>query len=276
MGFKNLQNKGAQMNTNHILTFLGTGASCGVPSYYCGCKACEEALANPKAARNCACLLISGAENTLIDASPDLRMQLVRSGAKDVARVLLTHEHFDHIGGIPQLEFYVKLQTRTPLPVYAGAKTLAAIKQQFSFMLDILELHQIEVGETLEFDDIRYTPLPAKHGEASYGYLLETPATRLAYFPDTGPLDAAVIDCMGMLDHLVIDATFNGKNWMPASHLTIDEAIGLAQHIGARKTWLTHLSMHYDTPITLAELEERLAIYNGTITPAYDNLTIEL
>ncbi|MCL2756568.1 MAG: MBL fold metallo-hydrolase [Coriobacteriia bacterium] len=281
---------------SHTFTFLGTGASSGVPSYYCGCDACVEALTNPLAARGCACALVSGTENTLIDASPDLRTQLMRAGAKDVARVLVTHEHFDHIGGIPQLEFYVKLRrlgslpaqasprvsaidtqaAAGPLPVYANSRVCEAIEQQFSFMMDTLELHPIEVGESLTFDGVRYTPLPAVHNPGAFGFLLKTATTRLAYFPDTSALDPAVIEQLGKLDYLVLDATYNVRNWIPHAHLSIDEAIVLAQRIDARETYLTHLSMHYDEPITTAQLEDKLASYSGRIQAAYDGLTLAL
>jgi len=265
------------MGSEHTLTFLGTGASCGVPSFYCGCIACEEALSNPKAARTCACLLISGKENTLIDASPDLRLQLTSAGARDIARVLITHEHFDHVGGIPQLEFYVRLKTFSLLPLFAGPKAAAAIEQQFDFMMDTLELNCIdEEMQTLSFDGVNYTPLPAKHTEGTLGFLIETAATRLAYFPDTSPLDPSVIERLNDLDYLIIDATFNGNNWMAHSHLSIDEAVDLSQKIKPRVTYLTHLAMHYDTPITSAQLEEKLQPYQGSIKLPYDGLTIAL
>ena len=267
------------MPASHTLTFLGTGASCGVPSFYCGCKACKEARINPRAARSCACLLISGAENTLIDASPDLRTQLVQASVEDIARVLLTHEHFDHTGGIPQLEYYARLKSHTPLQLYAGAETLRAIEHQYGFMREVLEPHLIVEGQTFEFDEIAYTPLPAVHSPGCVGYLIETLSehrTRVAYFPDTAPLPTQVWEQLGALDHLIIDATFNGRNWMPGSHLSIDEAIACALSLGAQHTWLTHLAMHYDVPITLAELEDKLFEYGGSILPAYDGLVIEL
>jgi len=291
------------MEVKHTLAFLGTGASCGVPSFYCGCIACEEALANPKAARGCASILISGTENTLIDTSPELRLQLSHAGVSDIARVLITHAHFDHVGGIPQLEFYVKLKTGSPIPIYAGAEAAAAIKQQFGFMLDTLEINCIDDGgqtltfeaaqgngscvlhstkepslcaAALTFDGVAYTPLPAKHAKGTFGFLIETTATRLAYFPDTGPLDPSVLEQLHDLDYLIIDATFSGSNWMPQSHLSIDEAIELSQKVGARVTYLTHLAMHYDTPITLAQLEEKLKPYEGSIQIPFDGLTIEI
>jgi phosphoribosyl 1,2-cyclic phosphate phosphodiesterase len=228
--------------------------------------------------------LITGAEHTLIDAAPELRRQLAREHVLDIDRILLTHEHFDHIGGMPAFEYYVHLKTKTPLPVYAGPETLAAVRQQFGFMLDALELHEIHVGDKLVFDGVTYTPLAATHSKGAFGYLIETSAAdggaamRAAYFPDTGTLTAETDAALraAPLDIFIIDATFNGSNWMPTSHHTIDDAIILAQSLGARQTYLTHLSMSYDTPITLGELEAKLAPYNGAIQASHDGLSITL
>ena len=290
----------------HTLTFMGTGASCGVPAFYCGCKACQEARVDPRAARDCSGLMIVGQQYTLIDAAPELRIQLIREGVSSIDRLLFTHEHFDHIGGLPQLEFYVRLKTKTPVPVYGGAQTIAAIKQQYAFMLDTLDIHTIESFETLDFDGVRYTALPAAHNEGCFGYLIEKEtvterqgtmrqgdgslmrqgdgslvssvsspsSSRMAYFPDTGPLPLQTLECLYDLDTLIIDSTFSGANWMPKKHHSIDEAIALAEQLGPKQTYLTHLAMHFDEPITLKELTDRLSVYNGAISVAYDGLRI--
>jgi phosphoribosyl 1,2-cyclic phosphate phosphodiesterase len=263
-------------NTTHTLTFLGTGASCGVPSFYCGCAACSEARSNPLAARDCSDLLISGKQNTLIDAAPELRLQLIRERVGRIDQALVTHEHFDHVGGLPQLEYYVKLSSGRPVPVYASDQTLAAIGRQFSFMTDALDLQPLLAWQSVEFDDVRYRALPATHCDGAFGFLIQTPSTRLAYFPDTGPLSPEVLEQLVDLDLLLIDATFNGSNWMPHSHHSVDEAIALAQRLRAKKTYLTHLSMHYDTPTTMKDLEERLDALDGTIAVAHDGLRIAI
>jgi len=313
----------------HTLTFLGTGASCGVPSFYCGCKACEEAQVDPRAARDCSGILIAGKQNTLIDAAPELRRQLVREGISRIDQALFTHGHFDHLGGIPQLEFYVRVKTKSPLPIYTGEQTIATIKQQYSFMLDTLDIHLIRAFETICLDGVSYTALPAAHCKDSYGFLIEVgqgdetaapspcpsqssrtagqkgqkgdgsflscikeniiqdknepspfcPSfcpSRTAYFPDTGPLPPETLEYLQDLDNLIIDSTFSGKNWMPATHHSIDEAIALAELLKPRRTLLTHLAMHFDEPITLKELEHKLLSCESVIQVAYDGLSFEL
>ena len=77
------------------LVFLGTGAACGVPTFYCGCKACEEARANPHARRTCCSIALIGtglgpggdAPVTLIDACPDVHTQLAREGIEGPLRM---------------------------------------------------------------------------------------------------------------------------------------------------------------------------------------------
>jgi phosphoribosyl 1,2-cyclic phosphate phosphodiesterase len=279
----------------HTLVFLGTGASCGVPSFYCGCAACDEARDDPRAARDCSGLLIVGSQHTLIDAAPELRTQLIRERVGHVDQALFTHEHFDHVGGIPQLEFYVRLVSKKPLPIYAGPETLAAIEQQFGFMSDVLEPHPLEAFGTVSFDGVDYTPLPATHSEGAFGFLIEMcgqdteqggeqsgqqgnrqEGRRIAYFPDTGPLSQQTLERLTDLDILIFDATFNGANWMPHSHHSIDEAIALVQTLAPKRAFLTHLTMHYDEPITLAELERKLEPYQGSIAVAHDGMHLSL
>jgi phosphoribosyl 1,2-cyclic phosphate phosphodiesterase len=109
--------------TRKQLIFLGTGAGGGVPAFYCGCKACKEAQANPVFQRTRCSLLIQGTLTTLIDASPDLRVQLVREGVDRIERFFLTHWHYDHIGGLGELEYYVRIKRQAVIPAYMTAET---------------------------------------------------------------------------------------------------------------------------------------------------------
>src|SRR4030042_5618014 len=105
------------------LIFLGTGAGCGVPSFYCGCKACQEALTDSRYRRTRCSIALSSQDNILIDAPPELRVQLSREGITDIGYLALTHWHYDHFGGLGDLEFYVRLHRTRALPAIMTKET---------------------------------------------------------------------------------------------------------------------------------------------------------
>ena len=173
---------------NHTFTFMGTGAGCGVPSFFCDCPACEEARANPRARRGDCGTMIKGEKTLFIDTPPDLRHQLLREDVRTVDRLLYTHAHFDHVGGLLELEYLVQLKQKETLPVYGSAETLAGIAQEFHYMTYALDMREIAPMDTVEFDGVKYTALPCTHAAGTYGYLIETGDTRMFYASDTGKL----------------------------------------------------------------------------------------
>ena len=246
------------MDGKHELVFLGTGAACGNPVFYCGCEACQEALENPAEAKTCSSVGILGAETTLIDTAPELRLQLCREGIARVDRVLFTHQHFDHTGGLPQMEFAQRF-ARRPLPIYASAPCLTWLKAHYDWVWDVVSPHVVEPFQQLEFDGVRYTALPAVHCPGAFGYLVECGGTRMAYFPDTGPLPPESLAYLDGLDLLVHDSTFIGRNWYPETHTTVAGLLELGRRLHAKAVYLTHCSLHFDDPHTGAQLREKLA-----------------
>ena len=73
-----------------------------------------------------------------------------------------------------------------------------------------------------------------------------------------------------------MDATFWKRNWNPDAHHSVQECIEEGLALDAGKVYLTHLCMHYDEPITYAELCAYLEQYDGRVEPAMDGLTIPL
>ena len=65
--------------------------------------------------------------------------------------------------------------------------------------------------------------------------------------------------------------------WQIQPHDTsVQETIEEGLALDAGKIYLTHLCMHYSEPITLAELEEYCAQYDGRVAPAADGLSFEI
>ena len=173
---------------NHTFTFMGTGAGCGVPAFFCDCPACEEARANPRARRGDCGAMVTGTTRTLIDTPPDIRGYLDREGVRYIDDLIYTHWHFDHVGGLGELEYMVQLLTKKPVPTYASPYTLESIGREFEYMMYCLARCEWQPFEELELDGVRYTALPVTHAPGTYGYLIETDDTRLFYACDTGKL----------------------------------------------------------------------------------------
>ena len=162
------------------------------------------------------------------------------------------------------------------MPVYGSAEALQGISEEFHYMTYCFDMHVIEPFSRIELDGVSYTALPVTHAPGTYGYLIETDDKRMFYASDTGPLPKETADAVRGVDVLAMDATFWKRNWNPNDHHSIQECIAEGMELDAKKIYLTHMCMHYDEPITYAELTEWLAQYDGRVVPAMDGLKLKL
>ncbi|MBA3495724.1 MAG: MBL fold metallo-hydrolase [Gemmatimonadales bacterium] len=254
------------------LTFLGTGTSFGVPQIGCACAVCRSA--DPRDRRNrSAALVEADGSAVLIDTPPELRLQLIASGIARVDAVLYTHEHADHTMGIDDLRMFSERQ-RQALPIYGPHETLERLRTSFRYIFDetrayegtskpTLELHDLEAGRPARVAGMEVLPLAFQHGHIRvYGYRIGA----LAYITDVKSIPDAERRLLQELDVLVLNALW----WRPhPTHLSIGEAVQTAQALGARRTFLTHLTHETGHAELAAQLPDG-------ILPAYDGLTVEV
>lgn len=254
------------------LVFLGTGTSYGVPQIGCACRTCTSS--DPRDKRTRAAVLIeAGGRRLLIDTPPELRLQLVAAGVASVDAVLFTHAHADHVHGIDDLRA-ISVRARGRLAVYGGAATLAELARRFGYMFDPapappgtsrpeLTARALEPDRETEVAGLPVRALELPHGgDTVFGYRVGP----VAYVTDAKAVPEAVRARLAGLDVLVLNALLPRPHPL---HLSIPEAVDTAQRIGARRTFLTHLT--HDAPH--AELAARLP---PGIAPAYDGLVIEV
>ncbi|MBP2638160.1 MAG: phnP [Firmicutes bacterium] len=255
---------------------LGTGAGPGLPSFFCDCSGCQEARSKPELARTRSGALIdTGKSKILLDTSPDLRHQLIRENITQVESVFMTHWHYDHFGGLGELEYYVKLSRNKAIPLFLPPSAVPQFSDAFPNLREVFAVKAWEFGKKYCLDEVQLTPLPANHGIETAGFLLETVGNSLVYYPDTAGLpEASAVKVRGV-DWLVCDATFHGENWFPHAHMSLEQAIDLGKQIGAKKTVLTHLAVHYSQPVTTAQLAEEVATHEN-VCVAYDGMRIKL
>jgi phosphoribosyl 1,2-cyclic phosphate phosphodiesterase len=252
-----------------IVTFLGTGTSTGVPVVGCRCPVCTSVDPRNKRMRQSVKIEAKG-KYFLIDTTPDLRFQLLREPIPRLDFILFTHSHADHLMGLDDIRPF-NFRQRETIHAFASPPTANAVRRAFGYIWSDsqigggkpqLDLHEIDGPFTHEGIDI--VPLPVRHGDWT---ILGFRIGDFAYITDTNGIPQATMDLLHGVEHLALD----GLRVTPPhpTHFTIGEAAAVAQTIGARNTWLIHLTHEVDHETVEATLPEGVRL-------AYDGLRLEL
>lgn len=222
------------------IRFLGTGTSTGVPAIGCNCEVCNSDDPHDKRLR---CSIQIEIEDTqiIIDCSPDFRQQMLQVPFRKIDGILITHEHFDHVGGIEELRTYSYLNT---VDIYAESNVEKALKKRLSYVFDRdkflgipdIRILPINFPHTFKIKEIDIVPIRVMHYRLPIlGYRIRN----FAYLTDVKHLPNEELEKLSGLDLLVISALRNKEH---VSHQTLGEAIELAKRIAPRKTLFTHMS----------------------------------
>ncbi len=223
------------------LLFLGTGTSTGVPQIGCRCAACTSLDPNDNRLRCAALVRFGSGHNILIDCGPDIRTQLLRAGSPNIDAVLITHQHYDHVGGIDDMRPYC---AHGPLPVYCQEDVERDLRQRVPYCfaehpypgVPQLELRRAEAYVPLEIDGHQVLPVRVMHYQlAMLGYRIGP----LAYITDCKTMPELTIEALRGVDTLVINALRHKEHM---SHLNLEQALELIEKIAPRRAYLTHLS----------------------------------
>lgn len=250
------------------LTFLGTGTSQGVPMIGCGCEVCKSADPRDKRLRSSVFVEYEGLQ-ILVDAGPDFRQQMLRTEVDHVDAILLTHNHKDHTGGLDDVRAFNYLE-KAATQIYCEKYVEDSLRMEYSYAFaenrypgaPEWNVHIID-EKPFSIDGVEIIPIRGKHFTLP---VLGFRFGNIAYCTDMNHIAEEEYEKLKGLDHFIINCVRRGRH---ISHFSLEGALAVAKRVGARQTWLTHLSHQlprYEVLIT--ELPEG-------IHPAYDGLVIE-
>ncbi len=246
------------------LTFLGTGTSTGIPQIGCNCETCTST--DPKDIRLRASVLIEeGNTGILIDSGPDMRQQLLQHDIRRISGLLITHEHYDHLGGLDDVRPLGEVN------VFAEKKVANVIRHNMSYCfadnkypgVPAIRLHEIDL-EPFVVENQTIIPVRVMHARLP---ILGFRIGKMAYLTDVKTIDDAELNKLRNLDVLVLNAL---RMTPHISHLSLSEAVELAQKTGARRAYFTHFSHH------LGKHENAQALLPANMFIAYDDLIVEI
>lgn len=221
------------------VTFLGTGTSTGIPQLLCTCPVCLSSDGKDKRFRS-SILIESETSNVLIDCGPDFREQALRAGIHRIDGVVLTHEHYDHVGGLDDLRPYC---TYAEMPVYAYQRVINQQKAAMPYSFSPNPYPGVPLYKVFAVDDkpftvsgIEMTPIRLQHHTLP---VLGLRMGDLAYLTDFNHIDAEELAKLAGVKVLIIDALREDEH---ISHNSLSQALAIIEAVKPASAWLIHMS----------------------------------
>lgn len=250
------------------IKFLGTGTSTGVPEIGCKCEVCTSPDIKNRRLR--ASVLVNvNSTRLLIDCGPDFRQQIMHEEFSPLHGVLLTHEHYDHVGGIDDLRPFCKFDD---VDIYSTNITLDALRMRmpYSFRehkypgVPSFRLHEVQPDKPFSINDIKIIPVKVMH------HMLPILGFRImgfAYLTDVKSIPEEEFSKLENLDVLVINALRIEEHM---AHMNLEEALATIKKIAPERAYLIHMSHR----IGLHEEVQKILPQNVYLS--YDGLEIEV
>ena len=251
------------------LMFLGTGTSTGVPQMGCRCAVCRSDDRRDRRLRTSALLETADGRRVLFDCGPDFRQQMLRLPFSRLDAVLLTHEHYDHVGGLDDLRPFSVFGN---VEVFAGVSCARHLQERIPYCfvahkypgVPQIRLHTLEPGGVQHIAGLDVLPIEVMHGKLP---ILAYRIGSFAYITDMSAIAPGELERLRGVRTLVLNALRLEPHH---SHESLDEALEMIATLQPERSFLIHAShqigLHESVQAGLPE----------GVTLAYDGLQVSL
>jgi len=140
-----------------------------------------------------------------------------------IDHIFITHSHLDHVVSIPFLVDTVGCMRDKPITIYATQATLEILKQHllnWAIWPDFTQIpnsrtpymryESVSIGETVDLQGRKITPLPANHTVPAIGFQLDSGQASLVFTGDTTTNNALwkILNKIENFRYLIIETAF--------------------------------------------------------------------
>jgi len=238
----------------------------------CSCSVCTSNEIRNKR-RRCSLYVVTTGRHLVFDTPPDFRDQVLSFGVGRVDAVFLTHPHADHIFGFDDVRRFSTMQGQH-IPVYGAPDTINMMRKKFDYVdrpsygfESVPRVIFSEQSNTISVGDSKVTPLPVWHGQdLIYGFRIDGNGKRMGYIPDCSSIPDETMSLLSDMDAMILDGLRPEKH---PTHFCIDQCVEQLNRIGARHSFITHLTHNSDHHALQARLGD-------AVTVPWDGLKIVL
>jgi phosphoribosyl 1,2-cyclic phosphodiesterase len=171
----------------------------------------------------------SGKTRLLIDAgvccrSIEQSLQVIDESASDLAGLLITHEHSDHIAGVGPL------LRRYKIPLYVSQATWQAMRCLIGTISES-QVCLIKTGQPTAIGDLLVTSFSTPHDAAdSAGFRIEAGSGALAVLTDAGHLQETMLQAISGCEAIFIEANYDHAMLLAGTYPEMLKQRILSQH----------------------------------------------
>jgi len=241
----------------------------------------------PRPSRACSCYLVRSREASILFDLGSGAFSNLRDAFDytDLDAVVISHMHADHFLDLIPLRYALKygpLVREGRLTLYlppGGADVLRQICAAFppegagSFLDEVFNLHEYDMRQPLEINDLRLTFTRTVHYIESYAVRAECQTSSLVYSSDTAPCES-VVNLAKDAELFLCECTLGlGEEESPRGHTSSREAGRMAKQAEVGRLVLTHYGSDY-APGELEDYAEQE--FRGPTAVADDGMELSI